>query len=167
MPNSVDMIEIFPIGDLIRVAISADIDGEDRHCMIDVDTDRDTTLREVLSYAGDPSEWALWGEPTCLPRRFSTPICDWKARDIATHYTYSADRVQLYVVDESTVLAVGFDPKRPHRATGRVAWIRRTAQAWASTEPRWHRDQIDCIQSRVLVTLADLDALAASLRGES
>jgi len=97
----------------------------------------------------------------------STPISNFTARDIAGAYSYSADRVQLLVVDEATVLAIGYREDRT--ATGRVAWIVADPdnRSWLHTRNggpfaarKTHRKRLDTLDD-------DLDALVRWLRGDA
>ena len=96
----------------------------------------------------------------------STPISSFTAHDIAG--TYNADRVQFLVVDETTVLAIGYREGRT--ATGRVAWVTldevgALGQLWRSR--RRSSGMAAPVDVSWIDTDDDLDALVRWLRGDA
>ena len=100
--------------------------------------------------------------------RSAKPIADMTAAEMARTFTL-ADGVLMSVVDEITVLAVGYS-RDMTRATGRVAWLRKMAFGgwWGWRRYLTARDEVAGQQETPsTANHADLCALAAWLRGES
>lgn len=102
------------------------------------------------------------------------PLANLSAGDLLTcldHPHRHIDRVDVHLVNDRTLLIVGFD-ETARDATGRVAWVDRLDDGWSvdrghanSVGRRIHRLESPRRAREILRTLADLRAVIAWAKG--